>query len=645
MIPIRDYLNESRLIHGRILFLIATVVVLLALLVWRLGYLQIYQYQKFSTLAQNNRIDLYSLPPVRGLIYDRNGVALAQNFRVYNLEILPDKVEDMNGLLDELSQFIELTQADIEQFQALLKKRPSFERQTLKANLGEAEAAVLAINQHRYPGAELTARLQRYYPQAELSSHVVGYVGRISTDDLETIDNKVYRGMEYIGKNGIEAYYEDVLLGTSGVTRVETNAHGKIVRQLEQTPPDTGKTIHLSLDIELQRKSVEALEGFEGSVVAIEPETGEVLAFASFPAYDPNSFVNGISKNAYSELRASINRPLLNRALYGRYAPGSTIKGFMSLVGMENGVSHNTKSFCPGWYSLPGHSHRYRCWKKAGHGLLNGHDSIVQSCDVYFYRLAKQLGIDRLHEGMSRFGFGQQTGIDLLGEPSGLMPSRKWKKSVRGQPWYPGETVITGIGQGYMLVTPLQLAAATATLANRGKKITPKFLSAIEHPQSQIREPIEPKLIGEEKLRQDDFYEQVISSMRDVVHGKRGTARRLSHGISYEMAGKTGTAQVKSIAQNQTYDEENTAKIHKDHSLFVGFAPVDNPKIAIAVVVEHAGSGSRTAAPIAGKLINYYLTQRLPLQNQPEEEPEGGEDSTVYPIRDSQSPLSIADNG
>jgi penicillin-binding protein 2 len=611
MIPVRDYLNESRLIHGRIIFLIGAVLVLTLLLVIRLGYLQIYQHERFSTLAQKNRIDLYSLPPVRGLIYDRNGEVLAQNFRVYNLEILPDKVEDMDDLLDQLSRIVELTPADIKHFRSLLLKRPSFERQTLKANLSEDEAAVLAINQHRYPGAELQARLQRYYPEGEVASHVVGYVGRISADDLESIDNKIYRGMEYIGKNGIEAYYEDILLGKSGVTRVETNAHGRIVRQLEQIAPDTGKTIHLSLDIELQKKSIQALEGFEGSVVAIEPGTGEILAFASFPSYNPNPFVNGISSKGYSKLRGSERRPLLNRALYGRYAPGSTIKGFMSLVGMENGISHSTESYCPGFYRLPGHSHRYRCWKKPGHGLLDGHDSIVQSCDVYFYRLAKQLGIDRMHEGMSRFGFGQQTGIDLLGEPTGLMPSKEWKKQARGQPWYPGETIITGIGQGYMLATPLQLAAATATLANRGMKISPKFLSAIEHPQSQIREAIEPKVIGIEKLRQDEFYEQVISSMRDVIHGKRGTARRLGKDINYQMAGKTGTAQVKSIAQNQTYDEENTIKKHKDHSLFVGFAPLDDPKIAIAVVVEHAGSGSRTAAPIGGSLINYYLTQRL----------------------------------
>lgn len=620
MIPIRDYQLESKVIKNRIIFLFGLVSTLILLLIFRLGYLQIYQHQKFSTLAQNNRINLFSLPPVRGIVYDRNGEVLAQNFRVFNLEILPDKVEDMNKLLDHLGQLVELTESNLEKFRSLLNRRPSFERQTLKANLNEEEAAILAVNQHRYPSAELRARLQRHYPQGELTSHVIGYVGRISTEDLEKIDKKNYRGMEYIGKSGIEAFYESTLLGRSGIERVETNAHGRIVQSLEQTAPDTGKTIHVSLDIKLQQKSIEALEGYEGAVVAIEPESGDVLAFVSVPGYDPNPFVNGISENAYSELRASDRRPLLNRALYGRYAPGSTIKGFMALVGMENGIGQNTRSFCPGWYSLPNHKHRYRCWKKAGHGVLNGHDSIVQSCDVYFYRMAKQLGINRMHDGMTRFGFGKKTGIDLLGEPSGLMPSKEWKRRVRDQAWYPGETVITGIGQGYMLVTPLQLASTMAVLANRGKKVTPKFLSKIEHPQSQVRESVDPIITGTEKLHNDQFYEDVIASLRDVVHGARGTARRIGEGIQYEMAGKTGTAQVKSIAQNQTYNEKNTEKKFKDHSLFVGFAPLENPKIAIAVVVEHTGSGSRTAAPIARKLLDYYLIDRLGMfKNEPSE--------------------------
>ncbi|NKB65355.1 MAG: penicillin-binding protein 2 [Gammaproteobacteria bacterium] len=581
------------------------------ILIVRLIHLQISQHQHFSTLAQNNRIDIISLPPVRGLIYDRNGEVLAQNFRVYNLEILPDKVENMDETLNELRQLIDLSDDNIRQFKTLLKRRPSFERQTLRANLKEDEAARLAVNQHRYPGVELRARLQRNYPKGELISHVVGYVGRISSEDLAQIDNKRYRGLEYIGKSGIESYYESSLLGKSGVQRAETNAHGRVVRSLEQTEPVAGQTMYLGLDIKLQRKSIEALEGFEGAVVAIEPKTGDILAFVSVPGFDPNPFVNGISRKNYDLLRSSPRTPLLNRALYGRYAPGSTIKGFISLVGIKNDIGHDTKIFCPGWFTLPGHKHRYRDWKKNGHGQVNGHSAVVQSCDVYYYRLAKRLGIDRLHEGMSHFGFGQKSGVDLPGEPSGLMPSRDWKQRARSQPWYPGETVITGIGQGYMLVTPLQLASATAMLANRGQKVEPRFLTAVENAQSQVRTEIAPTLVETNAGVSQRSYAQIIESMEDVIHGQRGTARGISEGIKYQMAGKTGTAQVKSIAQNEKYDEENVEKKFKDHSLFVGFAPLDDPKIAIAVVVEHGGSGGRTAAPIARKLLDYYLLDRL----------------------------------
>ncbi len=604
--------TESGIVRNRIIILFMIILALFLILAARLVWLQIDQYQRFSTLAQNNRIDILPLAPVRGLIYDRNGEILADNLMSYNLEILPDQVRDMDVLLYKLGLLIELDDAHLESFRLLLKERPSFVRQTLKANLSEQEVAVVAVNQHRYDGVELRARLQRYYPKAELASHVIGYVGRISENDLKRIDNQAYRGMEYIGKSGIEARYESELLGKLGVVQVETNAHGRIVRKLEETTSDSGKSLYLSLDIQLQEKGVEALQGYEGSIVAIEPETGEVLAFVSAPGYDPNPFVNGISETKYELLRTSDRQPLLNRALSGRYAPGSTIKGFISLIGMENGIGHDTTSFCPGWYSLPNHSHRYRCWKKPGHGKLDGHDSLVQSCDVYYYRLAKKLGIDRIHEGMTRFGFGAVTGIDLLGEPSGLIPSQQWKRRRFDQPWYPGETIITGIGQGYMLVTPLQLAAATATLANNGRIIPPRFLSVVEDPSSQAKQrpaPVEPEIV---QLRDNNFYARVIDSMEDVVHGEKGTARGIGRNIRYRMAGKTGTAQVKSIAQNEEYDE-NVEKKFRDHSLFIGFAPADDPRIAISVVVEHAGSGSRTAAPIARKLIDYYLLERLKL--------------------------------
>ena len=611
MIPVRDYLLESRLVHGRIIFIFGIVVVLTTILVARLAYIQTSQHKRFSILAQGNRINLAPLPPVRGLIYDRNGEILANNISVYNLEILPNKVEDLDDMLSELSQLVFLADEDLDRFKALLKRRPSFERQTLRTNLNEEEAALLAVNLHRFPGVDLRARLQRNYPQKELSAHVVGYIGRISIDDLEKIDQNNYRGLEYIGRSGIEAFYEATLIGKPGFERIETNAHGRVVRSLDQSSPESGQNIHLSLDTKLQKKSMEALAGYEGAVVAIEPSTGDLLAFASVPTYDPNPFVNGINNKDYSALRTSEQKPLLNRALYGRYAPGSTIKGFMLLTGMENGIDPNKSIFCPGWYRLPNRKHQYRDWKRTGHGNVDAYDSIVQSCDVYFYRLANQIGIDHINEGMSRFGFGKQTGIDLLGEPSGLMPSREWKQRVRDQAWYPGETVITGIGQGYMLVTPLQLAASTATLANRGKRVVPRFLTEIENPQSQVRESIDPKVADVEKLTNIDSYEYVIRSMRDVVHSSKGTARGINRDIRYEMAGKTGTAQVKSIPQNERYNESKTEKKFGDHSLFIGFAPIEDPKIAIAVVVEHAGSGSRTAAPIARKLIDYYLIDRL----------------------------------
>ena len=612
MTPISDYIQEKKLIHSRIVLLLIFVIVLALLLIARLVYLQLIKYDEYSFRAQNNHIDTFSLAPVRGLIYDRNGNVLAQNSRVFNLEIMPNKVADMPSLLKKLSQIVELTSSHLERFQSLLKNRASFERLTLKAHLSEEESAILAVNQHQYPGAELQARLQRYYPHGDLTTHVVGYVGRISEADLKNIDKKAYDGIDYIGKSGIESFHEDLLVGATGKATTETNAHGQVIRKLEQILPDTGNTLHLSLDLGLQKESMDALKEFEGAIVAVEPQTGEVLSFASMPSYDANYFVNGISTQQYSILKTSERKPLFNRALYGRYAPGSTIKGFLSLVGMENDIDFNKQIYCPGWFSLPSKKHRYRCWEKSGHGTLNGHDSIVQSCDVYFYRLALALGIDRIYEGMSRFGFGQRTGVDFPNEPTALMPSRNWKESARGETWYPGETIITGIGQGYMLVTPLQLAAFTATLANRGSKISPRFLTAIEQPQSRQRRAVPPSSQEQINLKQEQFYEQVINSMRDVVHGSKGTARRISQGIQYEMAGKTGTAQVKSIQQDQTYDEESTKKEFRDHSLFIGFAPINDPKIAIAVIVEHAGSGSRTAAPIARRLIDYYLIGQTP---------------------------------
>jgi len=629
VIPVSNKVQDRRIARRRLAIAGAGMLALTAVLVARLAYLQIVSHQRFSTLAQNNRIDFVPVAPVRGLIHDRNGVIIADNRRVYNIEVLPDQVPDMQRLLNDVAQLIDLSAEERERFRALLAGRPSFERQTLRTDLNEAEAARIAVNQHRYPGLALQARLQRHYPRAGESAHLLGYVGRIAADDLRRIDARAYRGLEYLGRAGLEAQYEDLLRGRPGLQRVETNAHGKVVRALSRDAPATGRTLHLGLDIELQRVSMQALRGQQGAVVAIEPATGDILAFASAPGFDPNPFVNGIGREAYAALLSAPERPLLNRALYGRYAPGSTVKSFILLTGLQHGVDPARQIHCPGWFRLPGRAHRYRDWKEGGHGPVSARDAIVQSCDVYFYRLARRLGIDALHAGLTDFGFGRVTGVDLPGEPSGLAPSPAWKHRARGQAWFPGETVITGIGQGYMLATPLQLATATAILANRGRRVLPRFLVATEDPRNRERVAIAPVDAGEWPRANAEFYALVIDAMRGVVHDKNGTARGIRRGLKYDIAGKTGTAQVKSIPQGEKYDEEETERRFRDHALFVGFAPVEAPRIALAVVVEHGGAGSRTAAPIARRVFDFYLLNQLGLFGGPDDAATAAADSTV----------------
>ncbi|NND82729.1 MAG: penicillin-binding protein 2 [Gammaproteobacteria bacterium] len=584
--------------------------VLTSILILRVWYLQIYQFQRFNVLSTDNRVRLIPVPPVRGQIYDRNGKVLAENIPVFTLEILPSEVADLDALLDDIAKIVEVSPHEISKFKSQVQARPDFELQILKLNLNEEEVARLVVNQHRFVGAHVQARLQRYYPYGGELVHVLGYVGRINQRELESIDRKRYKGTEYIGKLGIEAKYEDFLLGEVGFEQVETNAHGRIVRTIDRDPPISGQDIYLNIDADLQVKARQYLEGRRGSVVAIEPDTGAVLAFVSNPVYDPNKFVNGIDHRSYNALRDDINRPLLNRALNGRYAPGSTIKGLVSLAGLQNGWSSNAVVTCPGYFQLKGSSHRYRCWNRGGHGPTNMLESIMQSCDVFYYQLANFLGIDKLHEFLNRFGVGQQTGIDLIGEPSGLMPSREWKQRVRKNPWYPGETVITGIGQGYMLTTPLQLASVTGTLANRGRRIEPRLVSRLTRVVGAEGEVQSQQLNGRvlDALDIDvaDF-DQVIEAMQAVLSNPRGTARRAGLDAQYSIAGKTGTAQVVAIAQGAEYDESKLSEFQKDHALFVAFAPVEKPRIAVSVIVENGGSGSAAAAPVARKVMDYYL--------------------------------------
>jgi len=603
---LQDFLTDTKLVQSRLIIASIVVLLLSGLLLWRLFELQIAQNERFDTLSQENRIRLVPLPPVRGQIYDRHGTALAQNLPVYAIEVHPDRVDDMEATLDRISRMVALGPEDLERFRKALRSRPGFEAQVLKSGLTDEEVARFSSNQHLIDGAELTARLQRHYPLGGEMVHVVGYVGRISEDDLTRIDKSAYRGTDYIGKLGIEERYEQQLLGEVGYKEVETNAHGKIVRTVSSKKSVAGNDLYLSIDAGLQQAAREYLGDYQGAVVAVEPATGSILAFASNPIYDPNPFVEGISSRDYQALRQDPGRPLLNRALNGRYAPGSTIKPIFGMGALANGVNPAKTTYCPGYFRLPGSSRRYRCWKHQGHGTMNLHDAITQSCDVYFYQLARNLGIEKLAATMLRFGLGKTTGIDLNGEPSGLAPTPEWKQEARGQVWFPGETISAGIGQGYTLVTPLQLATATATIANRGKRMEPRIVDYMRDASTNRTEYSEPKVL-EQVEAGAGHYERVIEAMTDVVHGPRGTARGSGRNAEYRFAGKTGTAQVIGIAQGERYDEDAIAEKFRDHALFIAFAPVDDPKIAVAVIAENGGGGSRTAAPIARKVMDYYL--------------------------------------
>ena len=608
LLTIMDSSRESLLFSMRAFSAAIIVGVLTLVLVGRLVHLQIFKHQHFTTLSENNRVKIVPIAPTRGLIFDRQREILAQNLPTYSLEIVPEVVEDVDVLIANLREIIEITDADEEAFLTALSRKRRFEKVPLRLRLDDREVARFAVNRHRFPGVDIGARLTRNYPLGELGVHLVGYVGRINKLELDRIDQADYRGTSHIGKTGVEASYENWLHGKVGYQRVETNAQGRILRVLERHDPVPGRNLFLTMDVGLQRTAELALSDENGAIVAIDPVTGAVLAMASNPGFDPNLFAHGIDLETYRDLQRSPNRPLFNRALNGQYPPGSTIKPFVALAGLERGVGHaRGESWCPGWFRLPGGKRRFRDWKKYGHGRIGLHGAIEQSCDVYFYELALALGIDRMHEHLSSFGFGERTGIRLGGESRGLMPSRTWKRSARGQPWYPGETVITGIGQGYMLATPLQLASATATIAARGMRLRPKIIDRAVDPARGDIEEVQHETIATIESLDDSNWQRIVEAMAGVVHSPKGTARRINDGIGYRMAGKTGTAQVFTIGQNEKYDAEKLDKKLHDHGLFIGFAPVVEPRIAVAVVVENGGSGSKAAAPLARIVIDAYF--------------------------------------
>jgi len=609
--PLKDHLRETHSFTTRVVIALVCVGLLLGVVVVRLVYLQILSHEHFATLSEKNRVNIVPVPPTRGLIYDRNGVLLAQNLPSFSLEIIPEQADHLEATLAELRKLITISDDDLDSFRKRLQQKRPFESIPLRFRLSEEEVARFAINRYRFPGVDIQARLTRDYPFGKIASHTIGYVGRINENELNELDPSNYSGTTHVGKTGVEKSYESILHGTVGYQHEESNARGRVLRVLQRIPPKPGQNLYLTIDMDLQMVAEQSMAGKRGALVAINPKTGEVLAMASVPGVDPNLFVNGISSVQYQGLQDDIDQPLFNRALTGQYPPGSTIKPFMALAGLEyKEVTPDTQVLCQGSYSLPGDSHRYRDWKRGGHGFTNVTSAIVHSCDVYFYQLAHDLGVDRIYKYLSYFGLGKKTGIDLPGELSGLLPSREWKRAARHEVWYPGETLISGIGQGYNLVTPLQLAEATAILANHGTILQPHIVHATQSSGNSEIVAEAPVPEGKVPIAAPKNWDTVVSAMEDVVNTPTGTAYGVGRDAPYLIAGKTGTAQVFGVKQNERYKAEDVEERLRDHALFIAFAPADDPQIAVAVVVENGGHGGSAAGPIARAVMDRYFSSK-----------------------------------
>ncbi len=612
---IKDKFKETRLFTNRTVIAVIVVFIMLCTLIAQMVNLQIVEYDKYSTKSVNNRIKIEPQPPRRGLIYDRNGVILADNTPSFQLTLVPEEIKNVKDTTLRLRNIVEISEDELTRFEKLLKNLRSnnlhrFDHIPIKFQLSDNEVARFAINRHLFPGVYVKAHIARRYPLKAVASHIVGYVGRINERELKTLDYFDYAGSTHVGKTGIEKYYEDILHGDVGEIKVEKNVSGRYIRTIEETQPKPGNDVYLTIDSTLQMEIEKAFGIYSGAVVAIEPKSGEILAMVSQPGYDLNLFVNGISRKKYKELQADKMQPLFNRLTRGQYPPGSTTKPMVGLAGLFYGViTPEDEVFCPGHYSLPNVSHKYRCWKKWGHGKVNLSLGIAQSCDVYFYDLSYKLGIDRMSTFLGRFGLGQKTGIDLPGEKSGILPSREWKRRVKNEPWYHGETLISGIGQGFTLTTPLQLAQATALIANRGKYVQPHLLKKHVDPATDTESVVKIKSNGNTITDvKPEHWDIIIDSMHEVVQGKKGTARKIGLDAAYEFAGKTGTAQVFGVKQDEeAKDNEELAFELRDHALFIAFAPIEDPKIAVAVIVEHGGGGSSVAAPVARVVLDKYL--------------------------------------
>ncbi|HSG04518.1 MAG TPA: penicillin-binding protein 2 [Marinobacterium sp.] len=611
-----DYSKENSFFASRAIIAFLLVTVLMAVLVSRIYYLQVIEHDRFTAISERNRIQLQPVAPRRGLIYDRNGELLADNRPNFSLTLLKEELQGVDETLARLREIVELSEDEISRFKRRLdQRRRPYETVPLKFRLTEEEIAKISIEYHRLPGVQVEADLVRAYPQGPALAHALGYVGRINERELKIVDPNNYAATHYIGKLGVERYYESLLHGEVGWRKVETDVRGRVLQTLEQQDPVPGVDIQVSLDAKLQQFTAELIENRRAAVVAIEPASGEILALVSNPSYDPNAFVTGISVKDYNALRDDLDLPLYNRAIRGLYPPGSTLKPFTALAAVDSGsVPLDHQIWDPGFYQLTAGGRRYRDWKKDGHGQVDLNHALAESCDVWFYDIATKTDIDTFSDYLGRFGFGTVTSLDLPEASAAILPSREWKRGRDNLPWYPGDSLNLSIGQGFMIATPLQLATATAVLANRGKWVRPQMLKRViaengldEIQQAQLAELESKPLPADVKLNREGNWDEIIQGMVNVVHASYGTARKVGAGTEYLMAGKTGTAQVVGIAQDAEYDSEALLERHRDHALFVAFAPADDPKIAVAVVVENGEGGSRAAAPVAREVIDAWL--------------------------------------
>lgn len=635
---LKNFQHEQYYFKLRLGFTAFVVIALFSVLALRFSYLQIKQYKHYQTLAENNRISLVPIVPNRGLILDKNGVVLAHNFFVYTLEITPSKVDNLEKTISEVSKLVEVSSLDRKRFNKLREESRNFESVPIRTHLNEVEAASFAVNHYRFPGVEIKSRLFRHYPLGKLGAHMVGYIGRINDKDLENLekngDLSNYKGSDHVGKSGIEQFYERQLHGTTGFQQVEIDADGRAVRVLSSTPPVPGSNLVLTIDSKIQEIAETAFGEHRGALVAINPKTGEVLSYVSQPTFDPNMFVDGIDVENWKLLNDSLDKPLINRPIRGIYPPGSTFKPFVAMAGLENDKRVPPFSISdPGYFTLANSVHKYRDWKPTGHGMVDMQRAITISCDTFFYGLALELGIDKLASFVGHFNFGRKTGIDIQGENEGLLPTPEWKMRRFKQPWYQGETVIVGIGQGYTLVTPLQLAQATATLANNGVAMKPHLVAKIQKTITNETQTV--PLIVQDTIPLKPENIDIVKRGMIAVTQPGGTAASVGANAPYAIAAKTGTAQVIGIKQNAKYNASSIDERHRDHALFIAYAPAEDPTIAIAVIVENGNHGGTTAGPIARKVMDYYLLGKIPV-------PDPAKDDKKTPTKPPNNALGTA---